>query len=148
MSKIFLMAACLSVTVSLAQEAQFGKPVDADQAVPMARFVETMKDRESMEAKVEGKVVECCQTKGCWMKLDAGDGTTMRVKFRDYGFFVPKNSAGKTAVIQGTATVETVSVAELKHYAEDAGKPQEEIDRITEPKRQLVFVADGVLLKD
>jgi hypothetical protein len=37
-------------------------------------------------------------------------------------------------------------VAELQHYAEDAGKSKEEIAKINSPKTELTFVADGVLV--
>jgi hypothetical protein len=39
-------------------------------------------------------------------------------------------------------------VATLRHYAQDAGKSKEEIDKITEPKHMLTFLADGVLITD
>jgi len=35
-------------------------------------------------------------------------------------------------------------VAYLQHLAEDAGKSKEEIAKITEPQKQLVFNASGV----
>jgi hypothetical protein len=145
---IALAAALFSVGGATAQDAHYGEKISAEGALSMAELQEKMKSAETLEAKVEGTVLECCQTKGCWMKIDAGDGQTMRVRFKDYGFFVPKNSAGKTAVLRGVASMETTSVADLRHYAEDAGKSREEIEKITEPKRQLVFMADGVILKD
>jgi hypothetical protein len=81
------------------------------------------------------------------MKVKTTDGQTMRVSFKDYGFFVPKDIAGKTVVIDGEAKMKTTSVAELQHYAEDAGKSKAEIAKITEPKHELTFVADGVIVK-
>ena len=68
------------------------------------------------------------------------------VKFKDYGFFMPKDIAGKEVIINGKAYVEEVSVDEQRHYAEDAGKTKEEIAKITEPKRTFSFEADGVLI--
>ncbi|MBK9320005.1 MAG: DUF4920 domain-containing protein [Bacteroidetes bacterium] len=97
--------------------------------------------------KVEGKVNEVCQAKGCWMQLDKGDGTTMRVTFKDYGFFVPKDCGGKSAIILGHAYMDTTAVEDLRHYAEDAGKSKEEIEKITEPEVELAFEAEGVLIK-
>lgn len=55
----------------------------------------------------------------------------MKVKFKDYAFFMPKDCAGKKAVVDGYAYTQTTSVEELKHLAGDAGKPQAEIDAIT-----------------
>ena len=99
-------------------------------------------------AKVEGEIVEVCQKKGCWMTVKKDDGSTVRVTFKDYGFFVPKDAAGKWVVMEGIAFFDTLSVETLKHYAEDAGKPAEEIAKITEPEFKLSFEAEGVIIKN
>jgi hypothetical protein len=62
----------------------------------------------------------------------------------DYGFLVPLSLKGKTVVIDGEAKLKTTSVAELKHYAEDAKKTQAEIDAITEPKKEVRIMARGI----
>jgi len=98
-------------------------------------------------AKFETKVNEVCQTKGCWMRLDLGDDEVM-VKFKDYGFFMPKNIAGKEVIVNGKAFISEVSVEEQRHYAEDAGKSNDEIAAITKVEKTLSFEADGVLLKE
>lgn len=98
------------------------------------------------EGKVTGKVVEVCQEKGCWMKLEKSNGQTMMVKFKDYAFFMPKDIIGKDVVVDGEASVKETSVKQLRHYAKDAGKSEEEIKKITEPKKELQFVAKGVLV--
>ena len=99
-------------------------------------------------SKISGKIVETCSKKGCWMTLDTGEDTLF-IKFRDYGFFVPIDSVeGKTAVIQGDLFLDTTTVEMLKHYAEDAGKSEEEIAQITEPIYELGFIADGVIIKN
>ena len=41
---------------------------------------------------VEGTITDVCAKKGCWMKVVDGDDEIF-VKFRDYGFFVPRNAA-------------------------------------------------------
>ena len=81
------------------------------------------------------------------MKVDLEDGNQVMVKFKDYGFFVPKDIAGKEVIINGKAFVNEVPIDELRHYAEDAGKSKEEIVAITKPERTFSFEADGVLLK-
>jgi hypothetical protein len=92
-------------------------------------------------------VESVCQVKGCWMKVKLDNGETMRVMFKDYGFFVPKDIAGKTVVFEGEAQKKMVPVEHLQHYAKDAGQSQEEIAKITEPKQELTFIADGVIVK-
>jgi len=103
---------------------------------------------DSVQLKVKGKIIDVCSKKGCWMTLDTGEDTLF-IKFRDYGFFVPIDSVeGKNAVVQGDLFLDTTSVEMLKHYAEDAGKSEEEIALITEPIYELGFIADGVIIKN
>jgi hypothetical protein len=98
------------------------------------------------EGKITGKVAEVCQEKGCWMKIERSNGDKLMVKFKDYGFFMPKNIVGKEVVLDGDATVKEVSVKQQRHYAQDAGKSKEEIEKIKDPKKELQFVAKGVLV--
>ncbi|MEP7265858.1 MAG: DUF4920 domain-containing protein [Bacteroidota bacterium] len=125
----------------------FGAKIDEVGAVPVTQLMTDLGDKSEMTAKVEGKITECCKKKGCWMDIDKGDGTTMKVTFKDYGFFVPKDAGGKTAIMQGRAFRDTTSVETLRHYAEDAGKSKEEIEKITEPQVDIAFEADGVIIK-
>ncbi|ULQ52254.1 DUF4920 domain-containing protein [Flavihumibacter fluvii] len=96
--------------------------------------------------KITGKVTEVCQEKGCWMKLEKANGENLMVKFKDYGFFMPKDIVGREVVLDGEAVAKEVSVKQLKHYAEDAGKPKEEIEKIKAPKKETQFIAKGVLV--
>jgi hypothetical protein len=106
-----------------------------------------MGDKTEMVAKVSGTVESVCQVKGCWMQVKLDNGETMRVVFKDYAFFVPKDIAGKTVVFEGEAQKKTVPVEHLQHYAKDAGQSKEEIAKIKDPKEELTFVADGVIVK-
>ena len=103
------------------------------------------KDKDSINVKLSGEITGVCQMKGCWMTMNVGD-EELRITFKDYGFFVPKNSSGNEAVIEGALYKKLVDVEMLKHYAEDAGKPEEEIEAITEPELQFVFEASGVII--
>ncbi|AEH00113.1 DUF4920 domain-containing protein [Lacinutrix sp. 5H-3-7-4] len=129
----------------------FGKEIIADDALntkSMEEHYKNMKVGDSIDAKVTATVNEVCKAKGCWMKLDLADGEEVMVKFKDYGFFMPKDIEGKEVVINGKAYVKEVSVDEQRHYAEDGGESAEAIAAITEPKRTYSFEADGVLLKE
>ena len=127
-----------------AQTASYGEELTDAKAVKATNLEKTMVGKEAMKMKLKGEIDEVCQMKGCWMTVVTGDGQTIRVTFKDYDFFVPKDAAGKKTVIEGEAKMETVDVATLKHYAEDAGKSAEEIAAITGPETKLTFVASGV----
>lgn len=131
-----------------AQTGSYGEELSDAKAVKATNLEKTMAGEEAMKMKLKGEIAEVCQMKGCWMTITTGDGETIRVTFKDYGFFVPKDAAGKKTVIEGEAKMETVDVATLKHYAEDAGKSKEEIVAITKPETKLTFVASGVEIEE
>ncbi|HEX4875217.1 MAG TPA: DUF4920 domain-containing protein [Chitinophagaceae bacterium] len=96
--------------------------------------------------KIKAKITDVCPKKGCWLKLELNDGKTAMVKMKDYGFFLPMAAKGKTVVIDGEVKIKTTSVAELKHYAEDAKKSKEEIDAIKEPQKEVRVMAKGIVI--
>jgi hypothetical protein len=151
-SYLFGVAFLLSVIAANGQDSlestgSFGDPIDKKGAVSVKKLAQKMDEAESLDIKVKGTITEVCQAKGCWMTLDLGNDELMRVKFKDYGFFVPKDAAGKTAIMKGVVKNEIVGVDELKHLAEDAGRSEKEINAIDKPKEELTFVAEGVIIK-
>jgi hypothetical protein len=139
----------VAVVEELAVVNYYGDSISLDNAISPAEMLQIMNTDGGFEGKVEAKIEECCKKKGCWMKVDLGNGEQMRVSFKDYGFFVPKEGAeGKAVIMQGMAYMDTTSVDMLRHLAEDAGKTPEEIEAITEPELTLAFEATGVVIKD
>ena len=128
----------------------FGEKISLDKAITseelLAKF-KTLKPGDTLNVKFASSIKEVCSKKGCWMKLDLADGTQTMVRFKDYGFFMPLDSKDREVIVNGKAYVTETSVADLKHYAEDAGKSKEEIAKITKPKLEFAFEADGVLMK-
>ena len=146
---LFITTALISLP-ALAQSDSvqyFGEKITQESPTAPADFLSTVQQQGEATTQVAGEITEVCPMKGCWMTMDVA-GQEMMVRFKDYGFFVPKDAAGKTAVVQGQAVMDTVDVATLRHYAEDAGKSAEEINAITEPEVKLSFTADGVILKE
>jgi hypothetical protein len=86
-------------------------PLTLEQAASEANVGQTL--------AVKAPAAEVCQNKGCWMVLTEG-ARTMRVTFVDYSFFVPKDIAGKTVVVEGVLSRKLLSAEEAKHYAEES----------------------------
>jgi hypothetical protein len=137
-------AAQTTAKVNEAAANNFGKPVTPEGYIPGRTLAQKLVGKDSLAVKVQGVVQSVCQAKGCWMDVKLTDNTPMKVRFRNYGFFVPKDIAGKTVIVQGTAYQETVSVADQQHYLQDAGKSAPEINAIIQPKKEITFIADGV----
>lgn len=127
----------------------FGDKIQSDNAISAKQLVDilsTMKAGDTLQTKVAAKINEVCSKKGCWMQLDLENEQELMVRFKDYGFFMPLNATGEV-IVNGKAFITEISVDELKHYAEDAGKSPEEIDAISSPEVTFAFEANGVLLK-
>jgi hypothetical protein len=124
----------------------YGAKTDAMNAVAASELPALLKSRDTLPVKIQAKVLDVCPKKGCWMSLKVNDSTDAFVKMKDYGFFVPLDMIGKTVVLDGKAFVKTTSVAELKHYAEDAKKSRKEIDAITQPKNEIRYMASGIVV--
>ena len=127
----------------------FGEAVDISQkklAMDVEKEMETNNVEKQENVVITGKVVEVCQNRGCWMTVDKGNGELVRIKFKDYAFFMPKDISGKTIYAKGVASFQTISVEQQKHYLQDANKPQAEIDAITQPLRKFSFLASGVVI--
>lgn len=152
---IFSLASCSSSKkeetstppAETANYSYFGDSISVDNAIEAGDVLAQLTGKDSAALKVNGVIEEVCQKKGCWMIMKLDSNTQMRISFKDYGFFVPKNSAGNTAIIEGYAYKDTTSVEELRHFATDAGKSKEEIEKITTPEINISFEASGVVIK-
>lgn len=125
----------------------YGAKVKAKGAIDLTDVASQLESGATFEeTKMKAKITDVCPNKGCWLKLELPDGKQAMVKMKDYGFFVPLAAKGKTVIIEGKASMKTVSVNELKHYAEDAKKSQAEIDAITQPKKEINILAKGIVV--
>jgi ABC-type uncharacterized transport system substrate-binding protein len=155
---LFFLASCKNNKIKNIENADdkvkvayhyFGDTINDNNVLTKEQMIEKYKDLkegDTINVKFASKINEVCKSKGCWMNLDLGNDQESFVKFKDYGFFMPLNADGREVIVNGKAFVKTTSVDELRHFAEDAGKSEEEIAKITDPKYTLSFEADGVLM--
>ncbi len=98
-----------------------------DEPITLAAALEQAAETDG-PVKVEADVQKACKKKGCWFTL-TGEGIDqpVRVRMKDYGFFVPRNSAGAKAVVEGIIEKRVVPEEEAQHYADDevAGTDEE-----------------------
>lgn len=113
-------------------------PKDAKPA-PLSRVLAAPKDGQVV--LVEGVIRRACEQRGCWMELapkDGGDG--VRVTFKDYGFFVPTDSAGAQARVAGTLKVSTLTADQVAHLKSEGAQ-------VKADGREVQLVATGVELR-
>ena len=120
-------------------------------AAPMSlrAALENAADLDGKTIRVRAPISGVCQVKGCWMNLgkpDSAGNPPLFVKFKDYGFFMPKDASGRVAIVEGTMTFKQETVAETKHYLKDAGK-HDAAAKVTKGRKILRFMADGVAIE-
>jgi hypothetical protein len=132
---------------SSAEARRFGAPIAPGAAILLSSVLAKPDEFASRTLTVEAKVRRNCTRRGCWMELaeSADPGLAgCRVTFKDYGFFVPLDSAGSTARVQGTVEVQAVSAAEVQHLEGEGAKfPSKQPDGTA---REVRMVATGVEL--
>lgn len=93
-----------------------GDAIGDSPAVDLKRALAAPEEYVGRSVIVEGKVDKVCPVKGCWLELMPADETRgVRVKFKDYGFFVPKNSMGWMARLEGKFIREKLSKRQVDH---------------------------------
>ena len=122
-----------------------GEPLKGAPAVTLAELLARPQSHDGQTVRVEGQVRRACTRKGCWMELASSDkGAGVRVTFKDYGFFVPLDSAGASARVEGVVKVMELSDGMAQHYeSEGATVPRGEDGK----PREVQLVASGVELR-
>jgi hypothetical protein len=149
MKNIILLASIIGLFTACSSDiaGDYGNTTwESTESLSTEQLVSSLIGKDSVFATVNGTIGSVCQAKGCWMAMNAGEQEIF-VKFKDYGFFVPMNSATHEATMQGWAYADTVSVKDQIEYAKDAEATEEEIAAITEPEVKLTFMAEGVVIK-
>ncbi len=98
--------------------------------------------------KVEAEVQSVCKKKGCWFTM-SGEGVdhAVRVKMKDYSFFVPKNSESAAVVAEGTLSHREIPQDEAQHYADDAAEAGEAAKKVEGPQKVWEFTATAIELR-
>jgi hypothetical protein len=135
--------------------ATFGAPQklsDAD-AVTASTVLSSPDKYADQYVRITGTVTDVCAKKGCWMRVAAADAPKgspdIFIKFRDpaAGRLVPMEAVGKETTVEGVLKVGQLSERAARHFKEDAGAPQDEIEKIVGPQKQLMLAAPAVAIE-
>ena len=147
MRSVVYAAIALFALVTTARSApaadSFGAPLELTRETPLTDVVAHPENLDEAPVLVRGRVADVCQRKGCWTILQDGDAQ-IRVRFKDYGFFVPTDCSGREALVEGVVEVKTLSADMARHYEEETtgGDPT----AVKGPRREVSMVATGVRL--
>lgn len=112
-----------------------GNPISLERAISAAS------ENGRYTGKIRARITEVCRKKGCFMVLTDGEYTA-RVVFKDYGFFVPKDTVSAMSTVYGDLTTELLSADQAQHFAEDAGRPTTDVGAMREHQ----IVASAVVI--
>jgi hypothetical protein len=124
----------------------FGAPLaDCVQFVPYDLLIADPAAYDGLTIETEAVVRANCQVRGCWMELRSPaepESSSLVVRFLDYGFFVPLDSRGADAGMQGVFSVTTYTPEEVMHAQSEGAT----FDMILPDgsARVLAFTASGV----
>ncbi|MBT6326619.1 MAG: DUF4920 domain-containing protein [Bdellovibrionales bacterium] len=142
--KILILLCLISLSAMAANKQSFGKKISLSKEVKIEKIINNFDQYSGQQVLIRAKVEQVCKSKGCWMILKSKDLPSIRVTFENYSFFVPFNLEGKEVLVEGQLISKKMSVNEAKHYLEDAGKPQTEIDKIKKPIKEVRIIASAV----
>lgn len=103
----------------------FGSPLGASPAASLVDVLKTPDKFADSSVTVEGEVRRACTRKGCWMELSEAQDPSApgcRVTFKDYGFFVPTDSAGSRARVEAKVESKTIKPELVAHLESEGAK--------------------------
>jgi hypothetical protein len=121
----------------------YGSEVTMKEGTLLAKVLNDPKAYEGKKVKITAEIESVCLKKGCWMNVKDG-ASKATVKFKGYKFFVPLDVDGRLTTFEAVPEVKVVSEAMRRHYAEDAGKSKEEIEKIKGDVTQVILMAEAV----
>lgn len=118
-------AAPSAATAAPVASRKFGAPLGSSPALPLKAVLDKPDEFASHSVTVEAQVRRNCTRRGCWMEIAESSDPNLpgcRVTFKDYGFFVPLDSSGSKARVEGTVEVQTVPAAQVAHLESEGAK--------------------------
>ncbi len=144
LSKLLFFFFLLATPKVHAADLSFGKITLQDSsAMSLKLALDQYQEGQSTGLLVKGTVKKVCEEKGCWLSLE-DQGRSVRVFFKNYGFFVSNKIKDKPVLVEGTLLRKVRTVAEQKHLAKDSGEAPAVIDAIKDDKTFFEFEASGV----
>ena len=111
--------------VAISAAEHFGAPFAGAPEVDLGRLLGADEAPPGHPVRVEGRVRRACTRRGCWLELatamDEG-APGCRVILKDHAFFVPLDSAGASARIEGSVAVRTVPAEQVAHMESEGGQ--------------------------
>ena len=101
----------------------FGAEPSERESVALATIMASPREYAGQVVKTEGEIAQVCQRMGCWMEITAEEGgQAVRVPMAGHSFFLPRDVAGRQAVVEGTVAVAALDEATAQHLREEGAQ--------------------------
>lgn len=114
MRNLFIMAAALLLwacnqdpRTKLESTGSFGTPIATPANEDVASLIKKLHTQQPFEVTVKGTVADFCKGEGCWLTLENKEGEPLLVEVKNNAFVLPYHIDGKTAIVQGTALLDS-----------------------------------------
>lgn len=100
-----------------------GAPIGNSNKIPLAEALKDPSKYANKKVRIEGTIVRSCKMEGCWAELapDKSGKKSVRVTMKDHSFFIPLQSAGSFARVEGTFFVKTLTKEQVDHLINEDG---------------------------
>ena len=127
---------------------KFGSPLGSAREEKLASLLAEPARFSGQPVLVSGHVRRACSKMGCWMELaESADpaSSACRVIMKNHAFFVPKDSAGSSARVEGVLEARRIEPDQVAHMEQEGAQfAKKAADGSAE---ELRFVASGVELR-
>lgn len=118
----------------------FGSKVPSSQkTISLGELIADSEKYQDSEVLVSTRIAKVCQKKGCFFVAQEG-ADSVRISFKNYGFFIPTDSGGKQATLAGVFSRKPMSREQAEHYAQDLGEAAPD----AVPAYEYTIVASGI----
>ena len=118
-------------------------PKHQGSSISLTKIVKQAEKHDDQLVRITTNVSKVCQRKGCFFIAVEGD-IWARIVFEDYSFFIPTDSSGRQATLEGILTKTVLSDELAKHYADDLEIAYSKADQHEE---YLITAASVLLMK-
>jgi hypothetical protein len=119
-------------------EQTFGQALSDRPLLALAELAASPERFAGQVVKTEGEIAQVCQRMGCWMEMRVDGVSPVRVPMAGHSFFLPRDVAGRHAVVEGQLALRELSAAERDHL---------ESEGASATGSSLEIVATGVIVR-
>jgi hypothetical protein len=119
----FFLGACASMSSDMPTGEHVGEPLQNLDIHPLAEVQSAPATYADQTLLVEARVVDVCQSMGCWMQVADDQGRKALVRWEagcggQYQF--PKDAAGERILIQGSFYEKNIAKEDIEHLQGEA----------------------------